>query len=287
MAQLFLNNAGTTLNGGITNVVTSITVANGAVFGTVTAPDYILATIANAGAETSWEVVKITAVAANVLTVVRAQEGTTGVAWSSGDTIDIRDTKTVMNAVGNSIDLGQTNFSGMVWRGTESAASNVSTASTSSVNLLTLLNNKLGSLAFSGNTFKAGHTLRFKAWGKIVNDATRATFTLYAGFNAGGASDMSVVAQTSGVAYASVTIYWCLDVELILQAVGASGKLVGVAVLSTSSNSGDRDLGDVQVANFTTLDTTATQTFNLYGQTALATCPLYIMGATLHVDGIL
>lgn len=87
--RLFTNNASTTLASGISDVATSLTVAsgNGAEFPNPTSPDYFLATL-EAG-ETR-EIVKVTARATDTFTVVRAQEGTAAVAWSSGDKIELR-----------------------------------------------------------------------------------------------------------------------------------------------------------------------------------------------------
>lgn len=97
MPQLFTNNAVTTLSSGIAAGDLSITVANGALFPSPTAGDYFLLTLTNAGAvETSWEIVKVTARSGNVLTVVRAQEGTTAAAWTSGSKAELRITAETM-----------------------------------------------------------------------------------------------------------------------------------------------------------------------------------------------
>jgi hypothetical protein len=94
MPQLFTNNAWSFLNGGITAVATSITLSTGegARFPTPTGGDYFLLTLIGLtnGVEASWEIVKVTARATDVLTVVRAQEGTSGVAWLSGTRVELR-----------------------------------------------------------------------------------------------------------------------------------------------------------------------------------------------------
>lgn len=84
------NNASTTLASGITAVATSITVAagTGALFPTVGGALYAMLSIENdAGV---LEIVKLTARAGDVLTVVRAQEGTSGFAFASGSRIENR-----------------------------------------------------------------------------------------------------------------------------------------------------------------------------------------------------
>jgi hypothetical protein len=89
MAQLFANNASTTLANGITNSATSLVVASATGFPATISPDYFYATLSNA-ANTLWEVVKVTGVSGTTFTVVRAQDGTTGLAWSSGDVFEMR-----------------------------------------------------------------------------------------------------------------------------------------------------------------------------------------------------
>lgn len=92
MAQLFANNATSTLASGINNSVTSLTLATGegARFPSPTGGDFFLATLTQAGAtETSWEVVKVTARSTDTLTIVRAYEGAAAT-WAAGDKVEIR-----------------------------------------------------------------------------------------------------------------------------------------------------------------------------------------------------
>lgn len=101
MAQLFTNNGVTTLASGITDVATSLTVATGkgALFPAPTGGDYFLLTLTQATSETSWEVVKVTARTGDVMTVVRAQEGTTAAAWAAGDKAELRVTAETLNSL--------------------------------------------------------------------------------------------------------------------------------------------------------------------------------------------
>lgn len=92
--QLFANNASSTLVSGITNVATSLTVAagQGAKFPSPSGGDWFLLTLVGttSGSESSWEIVKVTARATDVLTIVRAQEGTAATAWGSGTKAELR-----------------------------------------------------------------------------------------------------------------------------------------------------------------------------------------------------
>jgi hypothetical protein len=97
MAQLFTNNASSTLASGITDTATSMTVAtgHGARFPAITGADYFLVTLEKV--DGTREIVKVTARSGDVLSgLVRAQEGTTAVAFSTGDVVELRVTAETM-----------------------------------------------------------------------------------------------------------------------------------------------------------------------------------------------
>jgi len=102
--QLFTNNAGSTIASSVSSVATSITIATGqgALFPAPTGGDYFMLTLTQAsGTETSWEIVKCTSRSTDVLTVVRAQEGTVAAAWAVGDKTELRLTAVSLSAVVN------------------------------------------------------------------------------------------------------------------------------------------------------------------------------------------
>lgn len=84
---LYTNNAVTTLNGAITDAATSITVTDGSVFPNPTGGDYFYLTLSDG---MSTEIVKVTARATHVLTVVRGVDGTSGTAFADGDDAQLR-----------------------------------------------------------------------------------------------------------------------------------------------------------------------------------------------------
>ena len=84
MAQLFSNNADTQLSAPLTNVGTSATLADGSGLNTPTGGDYELLTLI---AGTDVEIVSMTARTGNTITITRAQEGTTAIAWGTGTRI--------------------------------------------------------------------------------------------------------------------------------------------------------------------------------------------------------
>lgn len=92
MSALYSNNAATTLASGITNSATSLTVATGtgAVFPTITSnQDYFLITLQSVSTGNS-EIVLVTARTTDTFTIVRAQEGTTAIAFSTSDYVQQR-----------------------------------------------------------------------------------------------------------------------------------------------------------------------------------------------------
>lgn len=95
---LFTNNAVGTLAGSITNAVTAVTVASGqgALFPSPSGGDWFYATLYNASQS---EIVKCTSRATDTLTVVRGQQGTSALAFSAGDKIELRVTASDLNSV--------------------------------------------------------------------------------------------------------------------------------------------------------------------------------------------
>lgn len=98
--QLFANNAASVLASSITNVATTLSVSagHGARFPSPTGSDFFLATLCQQGSagEINFEIVKVTARSTDTFTIVRAQEGTTGLAYNAGDKVELRITKGTM-----------------------------------------------------------------------------------------------------------------------------------------------------------------------------------------------
>lgn len=92
MPQLFANNAQGTLASSANPSDTTLTLATGtgASFPSPTGGDFLRLTLTEPGAESSWEVVTCTARSGDVLTVTRAQEGTTAATWAAGSKVELR-----------------------------------------------------------------------------------------------------------------------------------------------------------------------------------------------------
>lgn len=87
---LFANNAGSTLAGGITNASLTANLASGtgALFPHPAADEYFVGTFTDASTGLLTEIVHITDVTGDVITMVRAQEGTTALNWAANDLFD-------------------------------------------------------------------------------------------------------------------------------------------------------------------------------------------------------
>lgn len=102
---VFTNNARTTLSGSLTNVATSASVVDGSVFPAPTGGDYAYLTIEEG---VLVEIVKLTARSTNTLTITRAQDGTTGQAFTTAATVSLRLPRIVLDEFQAAIDGKQT-----------------------------------------------------------------------------------------------------------------------------------------------------------------------------------
>ena len=85
MAYKFINNFETSLTGAITASATSMTVASAAGL-SLTSDEVYRLTIQNTDASL-YEIVDVTAISSNTLTIERAKEGTTAQAWAAASVV--------------------------------------------------------------------------------------------------------------------------------------------------------------------------------------------------------
>lgn len=106
MSAIYANNAYSTLSAGINNSVTSLTLAGGegARFPNPSGAEYFYATLIDTS--NNLEIVKCTARSTDTLTITRAQDGTAARAWVTGDRVEVRVTKAVLDEFYKSKDLG-------------------------------------------------------------------------------------------------------------------------------------------------------------------------------------
>ena len=88
MGIKFANNAKTTLSASLNNSATTCTVADASVFPALGTYDYFYMTLEDSSLNT--EVVKVTGISSNTLTIARAQDGTSARAFDSSDKAELR-----------------------------------------------------------------------------------------------------------------------------------------------------------------------------------------------------
>jgi hypothetical protein len=99
MAVLYTNNAVSALSASISNVATSfsVTSGHGVKFPVTSASDYFYVTLYDSAGNI--EIVKVTTRATDTFTVTRAQDGTTALAFSAADKVELRVTKAVLDDI--------------------------------------------------------------------------------------------------------------------------------------------------------------------------------------------
>jgi hypothetical protein len=111
MTVKYANNASSTLVGSLTNSATSLSVASGegSKFPAISGGDYFMATLEKiVGGVATREIIKVTAISGDALTIVRGQEGTTATTFSGGDRIENRITADPLNNLFAKKDVANT-----------------------------------------------------------------------------------------------------------------------------------------------------------------------------------
>lgn len=106
--QLFANNVSTVLSAAALASDNELSVLSTAGMPALSDDDFFLATLvglSQSGAENAWEIVKVTGVASNRLTVVRAQENTTAQPWPNATRLELRFTAGSLSGVGSSLSV--------------------------------------------------------------------------------------------------------------------------------------------------------------------------------------
>ncbi|NBS68928.1 hypothetical protein EBT31_08420, partial [bacterium] len=107
MSVKFSNNATTELASSIGTSDTSITVVDASKFPILTAGDYTYVTLDTDTASPTREIVKVTAIAGNVLTVARGQDGTSPASFAAGTKVELRLTAALLNDVASANPSGE------------------------------------------------------------------------------------------------------------------------------------------------------------------------------------
>ena len=112
MAVKFANNVSTTLSSAINATQTPISVADASGLPTLSSGDYVYLTIDTDTASPTLEVVKVTAISSNSLTVVRGQDGTTASSFSSGTKVELRVTAAALDDISSAADTESVSIDG-------------------------------------------------------------------------------------------------------------------------------------------------------------------------------
>jgi hypothetical protein len=107
MSVKFSNNATTELASSIGTSDTSITVVDGSKFPILTAGDHTYVTLDTDTASPTREIVRVTAVSGNVLTVTRGQDGTSPASFAAGTKVELRLTAALLNDVAGANPSGE------------------------------------------------------------------------------------------------------------------------------------------------------------------------------------
>lgn len=195
---LFSNNASGALASSITSTGTTITLTTGAgaQFPAISGGNYFYATLTDAS--NNLEIVKVTARATDVFTVVRAQEGTTGRVYAAADKLELRVTAAVMNSLpqlaADQTFSGANNFSSAPTLGTALAVASGGTGVTTSTGSGA---NVLGTSPTITSATLVTPALGTPASGVLTNCSGTAL-----NLNAGGLATVNwTVNETSGVLY--------------------------------------------------------------------------------------
>ena len=153
MAIKFTNNASATLAASITSTQTSVSLSTGqgALFPTLTAPDYFYVTFSDSA--NNLEIAKVTARTGDTLTVSRGQDGTVGQTFSAGDKCELRFTAAGITDLGAGL-----NITDLPANTTMNGIGIVTTTATQTLTNKTLTSPTVNSGTFSGGTFSGTPT---------------------------------------------------------------------------------------------------------------------------------
>jgi hypothetical protein len=195
---LYANNAAGTLSAGITNVSTTLTLnaGQGALFPAPVNPQVFYVTLTDVATQTLIEIVKVTAVAGDVFSITRAQDGTSALSWNAGDIVSQRTIRLELQGFENAAEG-------------DFASQNVSVKPSQTLGIVGTTTNN------NANAGSVGEYLTITASGALVNNVTGnvTALTLTAGdwdvsgavaFNVPAAS--TLVGVNAGVSIVSATL---------------------------------------------------------------------------------
>jgi trimeric autotransporter adhesin len=176
MAVKFSNNAATLLAANATTSDTTLTVSDGSVFPTLSGSDHTYVTLEDVNANR--EIVKLTAISGNTLTVVRAQDGTTARAFSTSDKCELRVTAALLNDLNTDADTESVSKSGDTMTGNLNLGDNVKAQFGASDDLQIYHDGSMSYIDDAGNgdlRIRASNDISFRNY---ANEATAMNLSL-------------------------------------------------------------------------------------------------------------
>jgi hypothetical protein len=240
---LYANNAVGTLSAPITNAATSLTLNPGqaALFPNPSAPQVFYATLTDAATQTLKEIVQVTAVAGNIFSIVRAQDGTLAQSWNTGDIVEqctialeLRNFENaaegLFGATGNNVPVVPSSTLGIVGTTTSDNANAGSigefiSATTSNVPLASGTNTNINSLSLTPGDWDVQITAAFAPSGgsfaaQVFNVALSTTAGSLGSTGQSTSINLTAVGSLSGSTLASPVVRFSLAVTTTVFGVG-------------------------------------------------------------------
>lgn len=224
MTTKFVNNYQTTLAANISASATSILLqtSTGAALGTLTSPDVIYATIYDPTDITVKEIIKITAISGDTLTVVRAQDSTAAQIWASGSTLEVRIPRVVLNQFEQKISsYVKVDDYGAIGDGTTDDSAAIQAA------IASLTNG--GKVLFSAKEYYIGSTITITNHSISLEGVALGNSPIDYGGAVHNGTRLKGKNGTAGITVTSVGYFQMKDINLSLPA-GATSACIGVKV---------------------------------------------------------
>lgn len=257
--QLFANNAKSTLSGAITDVATALAVqaGHGARFPNPSGGDWFLATLVDSSGNI--EIVKVTARSTDTFTtIVRAQEGTTAIAFAGSSKCELRWTKGSAERVPQTAGLTNATIPYADASGNliDSPITVSGTSATLTGNLSVTGNASLGNVTISGVSTHTGNAsfgnVSLTGSASITGNATAGNLTTAGALTAGSA------AITGNISGGNITLTGAASVTGNV----TGGNLTTAGVVTGASGSFTGNLSGGNISTGGTLSVTGALTVN-------------------------
>lgn len=276
MAYKVSNNAFSTLAGAINSIATSLTVGtgHGDRFPVITGADHTFVTLEDASGNI--EIVKVTAraSASDVMTIVRAQDGTTARSWAAGDVVECRVIASLLNdAIAHAGDTTDAHAASAI---TNTPAGNI--AATTVQAALNELDSELSAGIATANSNLTSHL-------NDTSDAHDASAISYAGGTGMSATDVEaaideLATEKMNLAGGTLTGNLTMSGASIITAEGASVTAASTTNIWTLDGNTRHVIGNTTITSFGTAPQAGARMKLIFDGT-----PLLTQSANLNLNG--